>query len=101
MVPGDHHDDRIGQHLHEPGEMRVRRQNRRIGGTHCMKHVARNDDHIGPQLDDRIDRLAKRRCHIGFALVQPCRRLTLILAKSEMQIREMDELHRAIPAFRC
>ncbi len=101
VIPGYHHDDGVRQHLHEPRKMRICGQDRGIRWTHRVKYIPRDDDDIRTKLDHGIDRLAECRCDIGFALIEAVSRLALVLAESKMEIREMDELHRAIPAFRC
>ena len=60
-----------------------------------MKYVACDEHQVRLDLDDLVDRRAKYGRDVGLPLVDPGGGLPLELAVTEVEIREMDETHRA------
>jgi hypothetical protein len=58
-----------------------------------MKQVPRHDHHVGLRLNDLVHRPAEGVGHVRFPLIESGRRLAVVLAESEMQVREMGNLH--------
>jgi hypothetical protein len=52
-----------------------------------MKHVTRNQDDVGLEIDDLIYRTPECMGDVGLTLIESARRETLKLAKAKMQIR--------------
>ena len=93
VVAGDEHDVRFGQLAAQTAELQERVENRLIGRAHAVKHIARDDDHVGPKRDDPIDGHAKRSSDVRLPLVDPAGSQPLILPVAEVEIREMDQAH--------
>jgi hypothetical protein len=56
-----------------------------------VEHVARDEHHLGRELDHLVDRSRERLRHVRLALIDAARSQPLILAVAEMQIGEVDE----------
>jgi hypothetical protein len=69
-------------------------QNRGVRRPNRVKQIAGDDDQIRLLLEDIVHRAPKRFGDVDLALVRPFRRLPVELAKPEMQIGEMGELHQ-------
>ena len=93
VVAGDDDDRRVGQRATQPRELHERVQDRRVGRPHGVKHVARDDDQLGRELDDAVDRRAKRRGDVRLPLVDPAGSEPLVLPVAEVEIGEVDQAH--------
>src|SRR5258706_13052610 len=69
-------------------------QNRRIAGADGVKYVSSDEHQVGLQLDHPVDYTSQRDCDIRLPLVDPRRRLSLILPETEMYVGEVNESHR-------
>jgi hypothetical protein len=60
-----------------------------------MENVPRDQHDIGPELDDLVDDPPQRIRYIRLALVDASGRLSLVLPEAEVDVREVNESHRA------
>jgi hypothetical protein len=68
-------------------------ENRGVGGAHRVKQIAGNHDEVRLLLEDVIDGALERLSDVGLALIRAFRRLPIELAKAEVEIGEVRELH--------
>jgi hypothetical protein len=94
MVARDHHHRRIWQHLHETRELVERVQDRWVGGSNCVEHIAGDKHQIRAQLDDLVDYALKRSRDIRLTLIYSRGCLPLILSEAEVYVREVNQSHR-------
>src|SRR5688572_9507602 len=95
VVARNHHDQRIGKHLHETRELLVSVDYRRVCRTNAVKNVSTDENQVRLELDCLVDCLPERDGYIRLALVHSRRRLPLVLAEPEVQIGEVNESHCA------
>ncbi len=93
MVARDQDDRGLGEGLAQAGQFPEGEENGRVAGPDRMEDVAGQENGIRPLGNDAIDRGPEGVGHVGFALVQAGGGLPVELAKSEVQIGEVGELH--------
>ena len=83
------HDDhrRVGESSAQATELEKRMHDRRVRRPHVVKHVATDEHQVRPQRDDAIDRGLKRPRDIRLPLVDAAGSESLVLTKSEVQVR--------------
>ena len=94
MVAGDDDDRRLGaKRVAQALELPEREDDRGVGRTHRVKQVAGDYDHVGALRDDVVDHAAEGVGDVGFPLVDASGGLAVVLADSEVGIRDMGEFH--------
>ena len=86
MIAGNDHDDRIRKFAHQSGKLREGMENGRIRRTHCVKHIAANQDQVGAKFDHLINRAGERLRDICLPLVDPVGSGPLELPEPEVQV---------------
>jgi len=97
VVAADDDDRRLRQAFPEPAELVEGVQDRGIRGSHRVKQVARHQHHVGSLRHHVVHRAPEGLSYVGFPLVDPLRRLPMVLPKAEMDIREVGNPHRTRP----
>jgi hypothetical protein len=59
-----------------------------------MEHVARDEHHLGRELDDLVDRARERLRDVRLPLIDAARIQPLILAVTQVQVSEVDEAQK-------
>jgi hypothetical protein len=84
-----------GQFHSEPSQLVERVKNGGIGGPDRMKQISGQHYDIGFSVEQIIHCAPERLRYVGLTLIDTVRRETVVLAKTEVQIGQMRELHRS------
>jgi hypothetical protein len=94
VIAGDHHDLGVRQRVPKHAELLVGLDDRGVRWANLMENVARNHDEFRRDLDYLGDRAPERLRHVELALIDAARSDPLVLAVTEVEIREMNETQR-------
>ncbi len=92
VVAGDHYDRGVGQRGAQALQLLEQMKDGRIGGSHGVEDVARDQDQVGLLLEQVVHRAAERVRHVRLALVGAARRQPVELPEPEVQVRQVRDL---------
>ena len=95
MFAGDHDDRRLGQRGTQPVELAKTEHDRRVRGPHGVEQIPRDDDQLRLLLEQVVHGPPKHLGDVRLALIDALGRLPVELAKTQVQVGEMGELHFA------
>ena len=93
MVAGDQDDRSVGNGFAKPLNLTEREHDRGVAGSYGMEEVAGDDHGVGASGNHAIDRGAEGLCHVGLALIDTGRCLTVVLTDAEVSIGDVGEFH--------
>jgi hypothetical protein len=94
VVPRDQDDGCVREGLAEALKLAEGEEDRVVGGSHRVKQVSSDDNHVRRRGDDAVYGGAKSLGYIGLSLVDAAWSLPVVLTDAEMRIRDVCEFHR-------
>jgi hypothetical protein len=93
VVAGDEDDRGARQGLPQALELMKGEDNRGVAGAYRMEEIAGDGHSVGPRRDHTVDRRAKRLRDIRLTLIDPGRRLPVVLPNAQMGVGDVRQFH--------
>ena len=93
MVAGDEDHGGAWESFAESLELPEGKHDRGIAWPDGMKEIARDDHRVGSSGDDAVNSGAEGLGNVGFALIDACRSLPVVLPDAQVGVRDVGQFH--------